>query len=556
MRTRMKKFFQSGRFLALVAIIGCAMWGFAPLFGRLRGLFVDPLEDMSFGWLVPLFSLYVLWTQRKELRESLGAPSLLGLALCVPCALLALVGTRGLQIRFEQLGFIGLCVTVPWALFGRRTATCFFFPALYLCFTIPLSTFLDVVTIHLRLLASGTALGVLKGFGLDVAQNGTAIYSQGAHPFSIDVAEPCSGLRSIFALMALTAAYAWYNQPTWLRRALLFACSVPLAVLGNVTRILSICLVAAWADPKFALGFYHDYSGYVVFVVAIALMVACGEVITRLADKWAATHAGTAAADGAAPARPAVEPAEVPAGRGRVLPWVAAALLCPIFIYQAATPQSTLAEAPNVVLPAMLADYEVDGVRYCQNEQCSAVFALSGLAKGKEHVCPTCGSELASASLGERTVLPADTVLMKRIYRSKRGDEFLVTAVVGGRSKSSIHRPELCMPAQGFLMQDPVDFRLGATRRPFHAIRLGRPQAAPLTLAYTFFNQKGQHTASHVQRILIDTWDRSVFNRIDRWVMVTVLAQNGRSGHGFNLSYPSDRYALERFLTVLEEGLP
>jgi exosortase/archaeosortase family protein len=82
--------------------------------------------------------------------------------------------------------------------------------------------------------------------------------------------------------MALTAAYAWYTQPTWRRRAALFACSVPLAILGNIVRILSICLVAACANADFALGFYHDYSGYVVFIVAIGCMVACGEVISRV----------------------------------------------------------------------------------------------------------------------------------------------------------------------------------------------------------------------------------------------------------------------------------
>ena len=64
-----------------------------------------------------------------------------------------------------------------------------------------------------------------------------------------------------------------------------FVCAPPLAVLGNVVRVLTICLVAAYADSDFALGFYHDYSGYVVFIVAITAMVAVGELITRLFER-------------------------------------------------------------------------------------------------------------------------------------------------------------------------------------------------------------------------------------------------------------------------------
>ena len=554
----MKRFLQSSRGMALLAVVGCALWGFSALFVRLRGLFVDPIEDMSFGWLVPIFSFYVLWSDRQNIRSALGAPSWLGLLASIPCALLAVMGTRGLQMRFEQLGFIGLVVTIPWAFCGWAMAKRFIFPALYLAFTIPLATFLDTVTIHLRLLASSTALGVLRGFGFDVVQQGTAIMAQGAHPFSVDVAQPCSGLRSLFALMALTAAYSWYNQPTWLRRGILFACSIPLAVLGNVTRVISICLVAAWCDPKFALGFYHDYSGYVVFIVAISLMVACGELVTRLAEKVEATLKKPEDETGEAtkPAAESSDDAVRPTWSGRLLPWVAVALLCPLFILQAVTPESTLMDPPVVQLPRNLPGYEVDEVRYCQNEQCSLVSAVKDLPANKPTTCPRCGGELADVSLGERTVLPKDTVIRKLLYRSVRGDAFMVTAVVGGKSKSSIHRPELCLPAQGFLMQNPQDFTLGPARRPYHAVQLGRPHTAPSTLVYTFVNQRGLRTASHINRILVDTWDRSLHNQIDRWVMFTILAQNGPTGRGFSLTNLSDKEAMDRFLLALMENLP
>ena len=269
--------------LAVIAAGFLSMiWGFqALIFNHAPGVFNAKEEDMSFGWYVPLFSIYVIWAERKKIAESFGAPSFLGLLLMLPCLALGFLGARGLQVRFEIVAFSGLIVSFVWAVMGWRTAKTVMFPALFLLFCIPLATFLDVVTVHLRLLASGTAYGILHGVGADVVRQGTMISAIDGS-FAIDVAEPCSGLRSIFALMALTAAYSYLTQKTWAGKILLFALSVPIAVLGNVARILTICMVGTWASGDFATGFYHDYSGYVVFVVAIALMVAAGEAISKL----------------------------------------------------------------------------------------------------------------------------------------------------------------------------------------------------------------------------------------------------------------------------------
>ena len=540
----MQKWRQHLRLCAFAATVVCMLVGFGGMFNRLRFVFNDPLEDMSHGWLVPIFSLYVLWTQRAALKDEVGAPSAWGFFACLPCIGVALVGARGIQVRLEQVGFIGLCMALPWAFWGRRVAKRCVFPALFLLFTVPMSSYLDAITIHLRLFASGTAFVLLRGFGVDAVQQGTAIVSQGAHPFSIDVAEPCSGLRSIVALTALTAAYAWYTQPTWRRRAALFACSVPLAVLGNVVRVLSICFVAAWASPDFAMGFYHDYSGYVVFIVAIACMVACGEVITR----WCARRKkdGRKAEPPAAEARQRVPSS---AGGTPVASVLFAAVLCPALLFQLMTPNPQITEPPHVEWPASLVGYDADDILYCQDEKCARTFLASQIPG--ETNCPACKASLDGRSLGENTVLPKDTMIRKRMYRSYWGQQFLVSAIVSGAGKNSIHRPELCLPAQGFLMSNPTDFDV--EERPFHAVQVSGPNAPPALLAYTFFNQAGVRTASHLRRIFLDTWDRSVHNRIDRWVMVTVHVS---APMGFSIDRPHDRAELEKFLRQIGEVLP
>ena len=265
------------------------LWGYQLMWmHHVPDVFNEPLEDMSYGWYIPLFSLYVLWQERRKIFESVGNPSAVGLIFVLPSIFVGFVGIRGLQVRFEILGFIGLLFGLTWTFFGRRTVGSVLFPIGFLLFCLPLHSYLDLVTIHLRLLAVSIASGVLQGCGVEIVRQGTMMASP-TGAFAIDIAEPCSGLRSLFAMMALTAGYAYFTQPTWFRRGLLFALSIPIAILGNVARIFSIVIIAATCSSDFATGFYHDYSGYIVFLVAILLMVATGGLITKGAEKCAAS---------------------------------------------------------------------------------------------------------------------------------------------------------------------------------------------------------------------------------------------------------------------------
>ncbi|MBQ6915012.1 MAG: exosortase-associated EpsI family protein, partial [Kiritimatiellae bacterium] len=171
---------------------------------------------------------------------------------------------------------------------------------------------------------------------------------------------------------------------------------------------------------------------------------------------------------------------------GCVVTALALALVVPAMVYQAQSPEPVVCKPPEVVLA------EIDGFE----------------------------SRALEPSEAELQTLPADTRFVKRMYANARGDWFQVTAVIGGVKKSSIHRPELCLPSQGFQMTDPRDATAGGADWRF--ISLLRRDAPPLGFAYTFFNQAGYRTPSHMKRIFRDVWDRSVHNRIDRWVMLTV----------------------------------
>lgn len=177
-----------------------------------------------------------------------------------------------------------------------------------------------------------------------------------------------------------------------------------------------------------------------------------------------------------------------------ILPVAATVLTCVGMWYQSLTPEPKVAEAPAVLIR------DVEG------------FTVTELEPGE----------------AELTVLPADTRFIKRLYTSDDGRWFQVTAVIGGASKSSIHRPELCLPAQGFQMAHPRD--IAACGLDWHVLSLEKSGYPALGFAYTFFNQAGYRTSSHTKRIFRDVWDRSVLNRIDRWVMITVNAYTANDG--------------------------
>ena len=173
-----------------------------------------------------------------------------------------------------------------------------------------------------------------------------------------------------------------------------------------------------------------------------------------------------------------------------LIPAVTAALVVAVMLYQSRTADPVLCDAPDAKLG------EIAG----------------------------CTSESVGVGETERRVLPKDTGFDKRRYADTDGRSYQVTMVTGGRSKSSIHRPELCLPGQGFQMMSPRTVESGGVE--WRMVTLARGAVPACGFAYTFFNQDGFRTSSHLRRIFRDVWDRSIGGRIDRWVMVTVLASD------------------------------
>jgi exosortase len=234
--------------------------------------------DFSHGWLIPFVSIGILWHRRREIAAASRATNRVGLAVVILALLLHWLGAKAQQTRLSLMGLVLLIWGVPFYLYGWGVARILLFPCAYLIFCIPLN-FLDSLTFPLRIFVTVITTGILNGLGIAAERSGSAIHSLAAGGFSFDVADPCSGLRSLLAMTALTAVYAYLTQKTLLKKWLLFLASIPLAIIGNMARITTVALVAEAFGQQLALGIYHDYSGYVVFTVAITLMVGLGSLL-------------------------------------------------------------------------------------------------------------------------------------------------------------------------------------------------------------------------------------------------------------------------------------
>lgn len=485
-------------------------------------VFNEPREDMAHGWIVPIFSLAILWIKRREIGASLGAPSWLGLLATLPGIFFFLLGVLGDQVRITQIGAIALLGALFYAVWGWRLLKAVSFSVAYLLFTVPMS-FLDVITIKLRVVISVAASVMLNGFGIPVQRSGTGLYCLSGEGFSLDIADPCSGLRSIFALMALMAAYAYLTQRTQRGKWVLFCCSVPVAMLGNLARIFTIAIVARFFGQAAATGFYHDYSGFVVFLVAVLIMIWLGGIFSRI---FVPREGSTSVKETACEANNA------PSLRSHrtiiliILPILMVFSL--IHIRNAPTPQPESADFLRQSLSA-LPNYSIKYPIYCHNDQCGRVVEAASYESAPKE-CPHCKSPTGRISLGEKNILPEDTIFLKANYYDAVGDAWRITVVVNGKSRQSIHRPEICIPAQGmsienghvenFILKDGEKLSVHCmdvrSRTSTSAMRQGHGY---------FFVCRDSRAATHLKRILISVRDRAFKRRITRWAMVTISSE-------------------------------
>ena len=244
----------------------------AVYYGVLAKLVTDwwQIPDFSHGFLVPIFAAYLVWTKRKTLLETRIAPTWSGIAVIGLGLAVLVLGVYGAELFLSRVSLVIVLAGVVLGFGGWQLMKELRFVLLVLLLAIPIpSIVFNEITLPLQILASKLASDLLPLFGVPVLREGNVIELPA---MKLEVAEACSGIRSLMSLFTLSIFYGYFLERTFLRRAILALASIPIAIAANALRILGTGLCVQYWDPDKAMGFFHEFSGWVIFLVSLGCL--------------------------------------------------------------------------------------------------------------------------------------------------------------------------------------------------------------------------------------------------------------------------------------------
>jgi exosortase len=281
-------------------------------------------NDQQHCWAIIPVAIFLVLLRWRDLKAAPKSPSNSGLWFIVAGITVFVVGVRCVEARYTVFALPLLCYGITRYLFGRAVARIVLFPCVFLLFMTPFGQVVQG-TAGLQSKTAAVIHHLSTWLGIPIYVEGARIVSLDHRFEPLEVAGGCSGIRSLMAMLTLSALYAYFVMRTPLRGLILFGLSLVFAVLGNFARVFSVVLFARFIDPKTATGLYHDYSGFVFFPVAVLAMVGVGNLLNRdwsaAWQRWTTPSAppGTAPLPSAS-ATTAVNPAIPPASTAASLP--------------------------------------------------------------------------------------------------------------------------------------------------------------------------------------------------------------------------------------------
>ncbi|HEX8772180.1 MAG TPA: exosortase [Pyrinomonadaceae bacterium] len=260
-------------------------------------------ENYSHGLLIPFIIGYILWIERDRIGRTPVRPRLWWGGAAVVCALLALwAGTAGAELFTQRMSLVLMLAGIVVYFWGFRLLRFAFVPLALLVLAIPIPTIIfNKIAFPLQLFASRCAVWAMRLFDIPVLRQGNVIELMPLNattPKRLEVVEACSGIRSLMTLVTLAVVFAYFTHPKsdggegvsalralksygfW-RSLILVLSAVPIAILTNALRVSGTGVLAHYYGTKVADGFFHSFSGWVVYIAAFLLLFAVGWLLDR-----------------------------------------------------------------------------------------------------------------------------------------------------------------------------------------------------------------------------------------------------------------------------------
>ncbi len=262
------------------SVAGMPLWAAAILAALLACLYVRVgiklvedwyiIPDFAHGFLIPFFCAYVVWEKRATIRATPLEPAWAGTGLVLLAVLTFITGIYGAELFLARLSLIMMIAGLVWTFAGWRMLRVLQFPLLALLLALPFpAVIFNQITFPLQLLASRAASAILPLMNVPVLREGNVIELPAMR---LEVAEACSGIRSLMSLFTVAVIYGYLLEPSTWRRCLLAFASIPIAVVANALRIVGTGLCVQFWDPDKAMGFFHEFSGWLMFLFSLLLV--------------------------------------------------------------------------------------------------------------------------------------------------------------------------------------------------------------------------------------------------------------------------------------------
>jgi exosortase len=250
-------------------LVGLVAWLYSPILVRLTEQWWSD-SNFSHCFFVPAFSAFLVWRERSRLATIVPKPTDWGLPLLIIAMSLLAVGVLGAEIFLPRISLLVLIAGLITFFLGWRYFRAMLFPWAFLVLMVPIPAILfEQITFPLQILASKSAAILLPLVGVPVLREGNII---SLPSISLEVAQACSGIRSILSLVTLAIVYGYLTEYRVSTRFVLALASIPIAVGANCLRIVGTGMLAQYWDPSKAEGFFHAFSGWLIFIASLSAL--------------------------------------------------------------------------------------------------------------------------------------------------------------------------------------------------------------------------------------------------------------------------------------------
>ena len=246
-------------------------------------------DNYSHGFLIVPIALYFAWERRQRLLDAARKPSGTGLIVLLGSLVTLFAGVLGAELFLTRVSIVGVIAGGVLYVLGWQHLRILTLPIAFLLLMIPIPAIIfNQIAFPLQLQASRFGETALTLWKIPVLREGNVIVLANT---TLEVAEACSGIRSLVSLLTLGIIYSYFtDQRQWVRVAVTLS-TIPIAIVSNGLRVAGIGVAAHYYGGEVATGFLHTFSGWVLFVVAFVFLFAVMRLLQALAPVRAPVRA-------------------------------------------------------------------------------------------------------------------------------------------------------------------------------------------------------------------------------------------------------------------------